>query len=76
MANVIRNERHGRFISCFNNVNILTELLEADLISVLRIAMDNHHSEVMLDSALQALSEILYVELEENALDFQFFQGN
>ena len=74
LANVIKNERHGRFISCFDRTNILTELLDADLTSVLRIALDNHHSEVILDAAVQALSEILYVEIEENTLDFNFFQ--
>ena len=47
IANVIKNERHGRFISCFDRKNILIELLEADLTSVLRIALDNHHSEVV-----------------------------
>ena len=71
---MIKNERHGRFISCFDHTNILNELLEADLTSVLRIALDNHHSEVILDASVQALSEILYVEIEENNLDFNFFQ--
>ena len=47
IANVIKNERHGRFISCFDRKNIIIELLEADLTSVLRIALDNHHSEVV-----------------------------
>ena len=31
-------------------------------------------SKVILDAAVQALSEILYVEVEENTLDFNFYQ--
>ena len=74
LGSVIRNERHGRFVSCFGT-NILIELLNADLISVLRIAMDNHHSDVILDASVQTLAEILSNDLEENALDFVFFQN-
>ena len=74
LGNVIRNERQGRFVSCFGT-NILIELLNADLISVLRVAMDNHHSDVILDASVQTLAEILCHDLEENALDFVFFQN-
>ena len=31
-------------------------------------------SKVILDAGVQALSEILYVEVEENTLDFNFYQ--
>ena len=48
LANVIKNERHGRFVSCFGSQNILTQLLDADLVTVMRVAMDNHHSEGLL----------------------------
>ena len=74
LGSVIRNERQGRFVACFST-NILIELLNADLISVLRIAMDNHHSDVILDASVQTLAEILCNDLEENALDFVFFQN-
>ena len=48
LANVIKNERHGRFVGCFGNENILTQLLDADLVTVMRVGMDNHHSEGLL----------------------------
>ena len=48
LANVIKNERHGRFVGCFGSQNILTQLLDADLVTVMRVAMDNHHSEGLL----------------------------
>lgn len=76
LSQIIKNERLGKFIGCFfHAVNILDELLDADIMSVLRISLDNHHSPVLMDASLQALSEIFYVELEENALDYNFFQS-
>ena len=48
LANVIKNERHGRFVGCFGSQNILTQLLDADLVTVMRVAMDNHQSEGLL----------------------------
>ena len=75
LGNVIKNERHGRFVGCFGNENLLVKLLDADLVTVLRVSMDNHYSEALIDSAIQALAEIFYHELEENALDYQFFHS-
>ena len=76
LANIIKNERQGRFLGCFDNLSLVNELLEADLVTILRVSMDNHHSDAVLDSAVQALAEILYFELEENTFDFQFFQSS
>ena len=76
LSNVIRNERHGRFVGCFGNENILNKLLDVDLVTVLRVSMDNHHSDVLVDVSVQALAEIFYYELEENSLDYQFYQSS
>jgi hypothetical protein len=75
LANVIRNTKQGRFIGCFNEDNIFVTLLETDLVTLLRITMDNQHSEVLLDASTQALADVLTNDLEESILDYNFFHS-
>ena len=91
LGHVIKNAKEGRYDYCFGTtsddnirsdqdikdkyVNILIELLEADLVTLLRLALDEaaHTSSVVLDSSLNCLAQIVDNEIEELALDKQFF---
>ena len=91
LSNIIKNAKHGRFDHCFglvpedkiktdndikeSYVNILVELLEADLVTLLRLALDEaaHTSNAVLDSAINCLVHIMDNEIEEIALDKEFF---
>ena len=92
LSNIIKNSKNGRFDYCFElssekvrndqdiknkHVNVLVELLEADLVTLLRLALDEaaHTSSIVLDSSVHCLAQVFDNETEELALDKQFFVG-
>ena len=91
MSNVIKNSKEGRFDFCFgtkskinannekdikdSHVNVLVELLDADLVTILRLTIDEsaHTSALVLDSSINCLAQIIDNPSEEMAIDKQFF---
>ena len=64
-----------RYDDCFS-ANVFDQLLRADLVTLLRLALDDSHNSVaVLNSALGCLASVLDNEVEEAALDAQFFAG-
>ena len=75
LSQIILNFKQGRYDECFST-NVFDQLLKADVVTLLRLALDDsHNSAVVLDAALECLAQIVDNDVEEAALDAQFFIG-
>lgn len=75
LTGVIRNAKRGRYDSCFGNVNIFKTLLDADLVTLLRISLDDHPTPGLVYNTLNCLAETLDNTVDEVVLDLYFFQS-
>ena len=91
LSNIIQKSKEGRYDFCFgtklqtntendndikeSHINVLVELLEADIVTLLRLTIDEsaHTSALVLDSSINCLAQIIDNQVEEIALDKQFF---
>ena len=91
LSNITQKSKEGRYDFCFgtkpetntenendireSHINVLVELLDADIVTLLRLTIDEsaHTSALVLDSSINCLAQIIDNQGEEIALDKQFF---